>query len=223
MQPLNPEAESLTSSIRSCSVSCGEQVALQTALARVEGKEKSRVGVLYDSGSQKTFISAKDVNKLDLKPLREEMLAIKKVGESEPEIKKREVYEVTLAPLKRNGEGVKVEAFVVDEISTIHNIHVETIMKDYAHLCNVYFSDVCRSEDIVEIDVLIGSNYLWNFQLGEVIRGGQQEPVAVKTLLGWCLSGPVASKSVCFNSDALVSLVIQPTPAGREEILRSQM
>ena len=218
-QPLNPEAESLTGSISSCSVSCGEQVALQTALARVEGKEKSRVRVLYDSGSQKTFISAKVVNKLDLKPLREEMLAIKKFGESEPEIKKREVYKVTLAPLKGNGEGVKVEAFVVDEISTIHNIHVETIKKDYAHLCNVYFSDVCRSEDILEIDVLIGSNYLWSFQLGEVIRGGQQEPVAVKTLLGWCLSGPVASKSVCFNSDALVSLVIEPTPAGREEIL----
>ena len=111
------------------------------------------------------------------------MLAIKKFGESEPEIKKREVYEVTLAPLKKNGDGVKVEAFVVDEISTIHNIHVERIKKDYAHLCNVYFSDVCRYGDILEIDVLIGSNYLWNFQLGEVIRGGQQEPVAVKTLL----------------------------------------
>ena len=27
------------------------------------------------------------------------------------------------------------------------------------------------------------------------------------------------SKNVCFNSDALVSLVIGPTPAGREEIL----
>ena len=218
--PQNPEAEpALVGSTSSSSASCGEQVALQTALARVEGKEKSRVRVLYDSGSQKTFISAKVVNKLGLKPLREEMLAIKKFGESEPEVKKREVYEMILAPLKRNVEGVKVEAFVVDEISTIHNIHVERIKKDYAHLCNVYFSDVCRSEDILEIDVLIGSNYLWNFQLGEVIRGGQQEPVAVKTLLGWSLSGPVPSKNLCFNSDALVSLIIEPTPARRDEIL----
>ena len=68
--PRNPEAESLVGSASSSSASCGEQVALQTALARVEGKEKSRVRVLYDSGNQKTFISAKVVNKLDLKPLR---------------------------------------------------------------------------------------------------------------------------------------------------------
>ena len=87
-QPCNPEADSSVGSASSSSASCGEQVALQTALARVEGKEKSRVRVLYDSGSQKTFISAKFVNKLDLKPLREEMLAIKKFGESEPEIKR---------------------------------------------------------------------------------------------------------------------------------------
>ena len=41
--PRNPEAESLVGSASSSSASCGEQVALQTALARVEGKEKSRV------------------------------------------------------------------------------------------------------------------------------------------------------------------------------------
>ena len=47
--------------------------------------------MLYDSGGQKLFISAKVVKKLDLKPLREEMHVIEKFGESEPEIKKREV------------------------------------------------------------------------------------------------------------------------------------
>ena len=63
-------------------------MALQTALARVEGKEKNRVRVLYDSGSQRTFISAKAVKRLDLKSLREENLAIKKFGESEPGVKR---------------------------------------------------------------------------------------------------------------------------------------
>ena len=67
---------------------------------------------------------------------------------------------------------------------------------------NVYFSNACRSEDIWDIDVLTGSYYLWNFQLGEVTRGGQQQPVAIKILLGWCLSGPSTGKNVCFNSDA---------------------
>ena len=88
---LNPKVKSLVGSASSSSASCVEEVALQTALARVEGEEKSRVRVLYESGRQKKFKSAKVANELDLKPLREEMLSIKKFRESEPEIKKRDV------------------------------------------------------------------------------------------------------------------------------------
>ena len=159
-------------------------VALQTALARVGGRKESRVRVLFDSGSQKTFISAKVVDKLDLKPLREESLGIKTFGQSEPEIKKRAVYEFLLEPLKNNGKSVNVEAFLVDDICTISNIDVEQVKRNYEHLHDIYFSDVSRSEDLLEIDILVGSNYLWCFQEGDVIRGGQHEPVAIKTVLG---------------------------------------
>ena len=43
------------------------------------------------------------------------------------------------------------------------------------------------------IDVLIGADYLWNFQKGCTIRGKPDEPVAVETELGWVLSGPMKS------------------------------
>ena len=217
--PLNPSAEAWVGSTGSFCPTSGERVALQTALARVEGNEKCKVRVLYDSGSQKTFISAKVVNKLGLKPLREEELGIKTFGRNEPEVKKRAVYELSLGSLNGNARSVRVQAFVVDEISTINNIHVEEIKKSYAHLSNVYFSDVCRSADFLEIDILIGSNYLWNFQEGPVIRGGPKEPVAVKTVLGWVLSGPVSGKSDNFDSDTLVSLVIEPTPLSSKDML----
>ena len=41
------------------------------------------------------------------------------------------------------------------------------------------------------IDVLIGADYLWNFQKGCTLGGGPDEPVAVGTELGWVLSGPM--------------------------------
>ena len=40
-----------------------------------------------------------------------------------------------------------------------------------------------------EIDVLIGSDFYWEFVTGEVVRG-EEGPVAINTTLGWMLSGP---------------------------------
>ena len=118
---------------------------------------------------KKTFISAKAVNKSALKPLREESLGIKTLGQSAPEIRKRNVYESTLEPLRKNGNFVTVEAFLVDEICTIPNICVEEVKRNYEHLHNIYFSDISRSEDLLEIDILVGSNYLWCFQDEDII------------------------------------------------------
>eukprot|EP00795_Rhopilema_esculentum_P017839 gene17839-biopygen6663 len=55
---------------------------------------------------------------------------------------------------------------------------------------------VSRHEEALEIYILIGANYYWMFQIGDVIRGGQHEPVAIKTTLGWTLSGPVNGEFV---------------------------
>ena len=217
--PVNPSATSWVGSTGSFSSPSNESgVALQTALARVRDKRESKVRVLYDSGSQKTFISAKAVTKLALKPLREESLGIKTFGQSEPEIRKRNVYELTLEPLKNNGKFVTVKTFLVDEICTISNIHVEEVRRNYEHLHNIYFSDISRSEDLLEIDILVGSNYLWCFQEGDIIRGGQHEPVAIKTVLGWVLSGPVGGKNFDYQSDSCVALAIEPTPLSRHQV-----
>ena len=62
-----------------------QRVALQTALAAVEGKRKGKLRVLFDKGSQRTFVSMKAVKRLDLKPIRQENLSIKVIGRSEAE------------------------------------------------------------------------------------------------------------------------------------------
>ena len=214
---LNPNATTWVGSTESSTSAPDERVALQTALARVKGRRESRMRVLFDTGSQKTFISAKAVDRLALKPLREESLGIKTFGKSEPEVKMREVYELELEPL-HNGKSVTVEAFLVDEISTISNVHVEEIKKNYQHLCDIYFSDVSRSEDLLEIDILIGANYLWSFHEGQVIRGGQQDPVAIKTVLGYVLSGPVKGKNPYHCSGEFVALTLDPNPISRKDM-----
>ena len=115
--------------------------------------------VLFDSGSHRSFITAKAVSKLDLRPVRREKLGIKAFGSSEAESAEREVVEISLGPL--NGSNhVKIEAFVVNDIASIPNIHVEVVKETFLHLTSVWFSDVCRNDDFLEIDCLVGSDWL---------------------------------------------------------------
>ena len=58
------------------------------------------------------------------------------------------------------------------------------------------------------IDVLIGAGYLWHFQGGDVIKGQPGEPVAIKTVLGYVLSGPVHREK---NEVVSTNLVINET------------
>ena len=55
----------------------------------------------------------------------------------------------------------------------------------------LWFSDVCPRQENLEVDMLIGADYLWEFMRGEVVRGEKDEPVAISTSLGWVLSGPL--------------------------------
>ena len=73
----------------------------------------------------------------------------------------------------------------------VRNEHIESRRKDCPHLQELWFSDMCKHSEVLEIDVLIGSDYLWRFQEGKTLRGKPDEPVAVATKLGWVLSGPI--------------------------------
>ena len=127
--------------------------------------------VLFDSGCQRSFVTARAVSKLHLRPVRREELEIKALGSSEAESADRDVVQFSLGPL--NGiNHVKMEAILVNDIASIPKIHVEVVKKTFVHLTSVWFSDVCRNDEFLEIDRLIGSDWLWSFQEEETIRGG---------------------------------------------------
>ena len=90
----------------------------------------------------------------------------------------RKVVQFDVMPLQAD-RSLRLEAYVVPEISNISNEHVEVVKNDYPHLRNLWFSDVCQTKEELVIDLLIGSDYLWEFQKGRTIRGESEEPVAV--------------------------------------------
>ena len=199
------------------SMCSGDSVALQTALAKVNDKKGCNVRVLFDSGSHRSFISAKAVENLGLRPVRRENLSIKAFGCRETDDSMRDVVEFCLLPLMGE-KRVKVSCYVVDNITSIANIHVEKVKKLYPHLHMIYFSDVSRFEDKLNIQILIGSDFQWEFMEGEEIRGGPHEPVAVKTTLGWVLSGPLKGEKFDSSPQCSVNLLpCEPSAKGIEE------
>ncbi|XP_065070921.1 uncharacterized protein LOC135695676 [Rhopilema esculentum] len=152
-------------------VDSGGRAALQTAQAIVVGKPQVRARVLFDTGSDKTFVTRGLVDHLALKPIRREPLGIKTFGSNNVDEGMREIVEIKLLPVRGEGSAVKLNAFVVDHISEISNVHPEIVKHEYAHLANVWFSDVACFQNSLEVDILIGIDFFHEFQEDKVIRG----------------------------------------------------
>ena len=186
------QVNSIESSVSpSLHVAFHSSIVLQTAQALVEGKDSPvKVRVLFDSGSQLSFVRSRVVESAGLQPKRKEWLEVSTFGQQVSDGGLKEVFDLDIRSVDGKS-GHKIEAFAVERISSIKNEHVERRKKEYNHLKGVWFSDICKDSERLEIDILIGSDYLWCFQGGRTIRGEPNDPVAVETKLGWVLSGPL--------------------------------
>ena len=193
-------------------VGTGNSVALQTAQAQIVGKGTLRVRVLYDSASHKSFVTSRIVKLFGLEHIRREWLTVNTFGQRAVESNLREVVRIDLTPV--GGRKVlPIEAFVVPEISQVQNEHLEIVRKDYPHLSHIWLSDICKEREDLEIDVLIGADYLWTFQTGNVVRGEAHEPAAVETELGWVISGPLT-----YSQSADKVQVVQVNSVGSDSV-----
>lgn len=198
------------------------RIALQTAQALIKGGKKGRVRVLFDSGSHRSFITAKAARSYDLGIARKEWLSISTFGQRTMESGLREVARFDVMPI-HDGKVHTLEAYVVPNISHISNEHVEVVKNDFPHLRDVWFSDVCQTKDELEIDLLIGADYLWEFQKGTTIRGGPEEPVAVPTELGWVFSGPLKRREADSRQEVSVHFIAQDSVALERASLDSEI
>ena len=124
--------------------------------------------MLFDSGSHGSFITASVVSSVGLPCVRQELLGLSTLGKKAKSSNLTDVVEAEINPLR--GEiALKLETFVVPNISPIRNEHIEIVKEDYDHLKKLWFSDVCKNSDELKIDVLMGADYLWAFQKDHIV------------------------------------------------------
>ena len=102
----------------------------------------------------------------------------------------------------------EIELHVVPIIcSPVHNQEIDLARSTCDHLMKLKLSDSSEKGSELSIDVMIGADFYWNFVTHEVITG-TCGPVAVKTSLGWVLSGPMEIEKSRLAHHAMVTTVM---------------
>eukprot|EP00112_Aurelia_sp_Birch-Aquarium-sp1_P022444 Seg633.3 transcript_id=Seg633.3/GoldUCD/mRNA.D3Y31 product="hypothetical protein" protein_id=Seg633.3/GoldUCD/D3Y31 len=168
---------------------------------------------MLDSGSQCTFITTELAQIMKAKPREKRFLNLATFGQNEV-TKKCTVYKVKLSPLE-GGEEIEMEVLEVPSITTLRNVHPETMKDSYVHLRNISFTDLSEKENLT-VHLLIGADNLWQLQKGDTIRGEKDQPVAID---GWTLSGPISQEGGATSQSASVNITIASQPDRVEQRL----
>ena len=123
---------------------------------------------------------------LNLKTLRTEKLNLKTFGNEKPSMK---LFDVVKIKLNGTEKDFVLEALVVPQIcAPITNQMVTQVSQNYPHLKNLKLAD-SFDEQLMDTDILIGTDFYHTFFTDEIIQGKSNEPVALSSHFGWVLSG----------------------------------
>ena len=184
---------------------------ITTNLMAVGGSVRAQA--ILDSGSQRTYISGCLRDQLQLPTRRTESLKIKTFGSTESQDQQYEVVELGLK--LKNGDDLKSVALVVPFIcNPITAQPVSHSKNHYCHLRGVDLADSADIDDVLDVDILIGSDSYWTLVTRKVLRG-TNGPMAIHSKVGWILSGPVDKQettvSLMFNSTHALQIDDCPT------------
>ena len=186
------DKEQITNNI--VSVHNKQYVLLQTAKTFVYGqdvKKKASARIIFDNCSQRSYINESLRSRLNLQKVGEKHVSIKAFGATKGEVKLVDIVAINVCTREQPGKVVKVRVLVVPLICLpVANQFVDNTKKRYPVLSEIQLADDNKNSTDMEIDILIGANYLCNFVSSESIQVTRFLR-AIRTNLGWVLNGTV--------------------------------
>ena len=157
---------------------------LQTAYSKVFNNKlslSSTAQIMFDSSSQKSYITADLKKKLHLKTICNEKIIIKTFGSTEGK---------NLKIKCRNNEFVNTQALCVPVICyPLLGQKPFEISKIHTEFRKLYLADYKPNIEEKNISILIGLDYYFLFINGNLICSKDDNLVALESKLGWILSG----------------------------------
>ena len=168
-----------------------ENILLQTARTfalKDNQSKKVPVRILFDSGSQRSYITDELCDKLNLRVEGKENLNLNTFGSNRYRKQSCTRVKVRIEIMDRNF----VEITALSHPVICSPVKSPVNVNKYTHLLGLELADSSDVNASDNIDILIGANFYHEFVLGETIRGASG-PVAVNSRLGWLVSGPSGS------------------------------
>lgn len=203
---------------------------MQTAYAtvhRVDDERKSSgIRLILDSGSQKSYITTRLRDKLQLPTVKTDKVLIKEFGNATGTFKTCD--SVQIAVRGQDNLTTFINAYVVDIIcSPISSQVIDFAQATYPHLRNLPLADHGNGDQDIEIDLLMGADFIWSFMLDRVVRGETGVgPVATLNRFGYVLSGPVPACSQNTHSSTVTIAHVLKTSAvivEKEDDLKAEL
>lgn len=192
---LNPAATPFQPPTSTALWTSGNQaILLQTAQAGVfnpnDVQRSKNVRIVLDSGSQRSYITEQLKMDLSLQPNGEQSMSIMTFGASDKALRRCEIVDICIAV--RGGETRQLTLYTVPIIcKPLVCQPISLCQASFKHLAGLPLADQSDGKDHLEVDILIGSDLYWSLLTGKTRRGEDGGPVAIDTVLGWVLSGPV--------------------------------
>ena len=109
---------------------------------------------------------------------------------------------VKLSVRTLSNSHVTVECYVKDICADLTGQYINFAKQSYKHLTGLKLADF-NDTDNLEVDLLIGADHYWSFIENEVVRG-EHGPIALRTKLGYVLSG-ISSNPISDNGCSVMT------------------
>ncbi|KFM71892.1 hypothetical protein X975_04158, partial [Stegodyphus mimosarum] len=190
IQMSNNSNSEIVSSVSQCnaSMTCSKNVYLQTCTVVAKSEFNSKIArILLDNGSQKSFVNENLANILKLKPIRYELLSVYSFGMQQATQKKYPVVEFEIKA-RNNAHTFKIETLVIPCISGAIISPPNKQISEFMTNRHLELADSCYGNKYLDVQILIGSDYIWEFILDEKIAISKHIG-AIKTVFGWVITG----------------------------------
>ena len=215
---LDPEATPFKPESKTSSMVCTGQekaILLQTARARiynpVKPKQTLEVRCLFDTGSQKSYLTERAMKMLKLEPTGEQALSIAAFGATQGQ--SRVCPLVSVGVCLKGYPNMPLSLHVVSTICEPLSCQpVTASIESHGQLMSLDLAESADTDSRLPVDILIGCDQYWELVTGG-IRRSEKGPTAIHTKLGWVLSGPTSTRHTvsCMVTTHLLRVDSQPS------------
>ena len=173
-------------------------ILMQTAKAHIFDVNSSNFclsRILFDTGSQRSYVSVNVQKKLRLKVIRQERLVIKTFGDDfNSEVRNLDVVQVKVKH-KESDDYTFIEALCVPKICSPLKTQFISEVSNCIEFNGLDFADSNINHQDLPVGVLIGIDSYFKFFKGKSILS-KSGVTATESTLGWVLSGRICDKSM---------------------------